>query len=570
VRRLVGIAILLGILAAPAAARSRRETPVRSASPDARIVKESYVQLYDPLPSADGPHPTACDWIGYLRFRSASGPRIAWKADAIFVTMPGIFAGSGSLDQFARNVVRAALRRHRHVEVWTLDRRSNCLEDHWGVEVGARQHNPKLAFDYYFHGAAAGGREFAGFVSPQQAQFLSGVGLGQTVRDEYTVITRGVPARLRRRKVFCGGHSLGGPLTAAFADWDFGGKSGGGYAQCAAFFALDTRLDIGSTQSSSSGGSMPSALGVASGFAAASNGSPYVNVPPFTPENIEAVPLISLVAFQRGHQESQLSGWLPDDPNYEASYRLLLSSDPVDAITQNPSWRDYRVTNEAALGAIFGANSSPIVILRSSLGTFSGGPVEQKSWPAPYGQTLVAGLIDGMHLMTPAAPHGPLYGWANYNQVGGPGYPLQLDSSGQPYTIRADQVTDIHQFARGAFEAPADFAEQYFPVRLLSDEESAGNGDRSGDLANLRYEGISKRPAFYADAGAGIEVGAAPPPQGPKPEAWIKLPGYHHLDVGAAAWRQNSGRPERESAAIVQWMLQVLRSQKPARGGQRR
>ena len=160
-RKLGGVALDLaaaaGLAPAVAAARTRRvtrvQTPVQSASPDARIVKESYVRLYAPLPAADGPHPAACDWIGYLRFRSATGPRIAWKADAIFVTMPGIFAGASSVDQFARNVVRAALAIHRHVEVWTLDRRSNCLEDHGGVQYAARHHDPKLAFDYYFHGA---------------------------------------------------------------------------------------------------------------------------------------------------------------------------------------------------------------------------------------------------------------------------------------------------------------------------------------------------------------------------------------------------------------------------------
>ena len=128
---------------------------------------------------------------------------------------------------------------------------------------------------------------------------------------------------------------------------------------------------------------------------------------------------------------------------------------------------------------------------------------------------------------------------------------------------RADEVTDIHQFARAVFEAPADFAEQYFPMRLLTDVEAASNGDRSGDLANIRFDGISKHPAFYADAGAGIEVGAAPPPQGPAPQVWIKLPGYHHLDVGAAAWHQNNGRPEAESAAIVRWMVRVLAAEHP-------
>src|SRR5205085_5650 len=131
-----------------------------------------------------------------------------------------------------------------------------------------------------------------GFKSETDAQFLSHVGLEQTARDEYTVITRGMPYKLRRRKVFCGGHSLGGPLTAAFADWDFDGNPkttrDAGYNQCAAYFALDTRLDLGTPGSGPSGGGS-SSVGIAAGLAAASMGSPYVDAPPFTPETIGAL-----------------------------------------------------------------------------------------------------------------------------------------------------------------------------------------------------------------------------------------------------------------------------------------
>jgi hypothetical protein len=49
--------------------------PVHSAAPDADLVKESFVRLYKPLPKRNGPHPKACDWISYLRYRSADGPR---------------------------------------------------------------------------------------------------------------------------------------------------------------------------------------------------------------------------------------------------------------------------------------------------------------------------------------------------------------------------------------------------------------------------------------------------------------------------------------------------------------
>src|SRR4051812_7411777 len=108
---LVGAA--LGLLAAPVADAARKpprrvEVKIRSLSADAGKVRASYVSLDAPLPESAGPRPKACDRIGYLRFRDARGPRKARKADAVFVTMPGIFAGAGSLDIFARNMVRTA------------------------------------------------------------------------------------------------------------------------------------------------------------------------------------------------------------------------------------------------------------------------------------------------------------------------------------------------------------------------------------------------------------------------------------------------------------------------------
>ena len=563
---IAALAAAVAVVPATAAAKHRRtriETPVHSHAADAKKVKESYVSLYAPLPSSDGAHPAACDWIGYLRFRDARGPKRAKKAAAVFVTMPGIFAGASMLDQFARNVVRHAAKRHRHVEVWTLDRRSNCLEDHWGSKVAAAKHDYRIGLNYYYHGAKAGGRRFAGFKSEQDVPWLGHVGLEQTVRDEYTVITRGMPRRLRTKKVFCGGHSLGGPLTTAFADWDFDGnpktKRDAGYNQCAGYFALDTRLDLGNPGSgggSSGGGG--SSVGIAAALAGASMGSPYVDAPPFTPETIGALGPIGVAAFQQPRALSQVAQLLPEDPNFEATFRTLYSRDAVNAVTQMPSIRDFRVTNEVSLAATFDDNSAPVVITRASLGTFKGGPVAEKNWPAQYGQTLPSGLIDGKHLMTPTAAHGPLYTWWNYDKVGLPGTPHQVDDQGQPYTMRPSEVSDVHQFARVMYEAPADFAEQYFPTHLLTDEEDAGGGDRSGDLQNLRYDGIPKHPAYYADAQNGIEEGASAPPHGKAPTVWVKLPGYNHIDVATTDYKQDNGRPEVESTRLIDFALKVL------------
>lgn len=547
------VAALVAVVApaaTSAAPPARTEALVRSHARDRRLVRESYVSLLAPLSAQFGAHPAACDRIGYLRYRSTKGPSRFTRADAILVAMPGIFAGSGSLDQTARNVVRRARARGRSIEFWALDRRSNCLEDHWGIDLGARDKSTQPALDYYFKGKAIGGRRFAGFVSEQDAAWESHLGLAQTLRDEMTVIAQ-VPPALRTRKVLCGGHSLGGTLTGEFAGWDFDGDpkttADAGYEQCAGFFALDTRLPSGG---GGGGGGGPSLVG------AAGSASPYVDAPPFTPETIQAVPITGLGSFFSGDRESNLARELPDDPNFELTFRTLFSRDAVNFATGQPDYRDFRITGDVALGAVFDDNSSPIDILRASLGTWDGGPVAEKNFPLPYGSPS-AGLFGGGRLMVPTTPKGPLYTWRNYDRVG-VGEPPQLDSSGQPFTTRGSEITDIHDFARGLFDAPADFAEQYFPTRLASESASAGSGDRSGDLQNLRYDGVAKRPSLYLDAGEGIQAGAAAPAKGPGPSARYVLPGYNHIDVGTAAWRQNDGRPEPVSLRLVDFTLDIV------------
>jgi hypothetical protein len=94
------------------------------------------------------------------------------------------------------------------------------------------------------------------------------------------------------------------------------------------------------------------------------------------------------------------------------------------------------------------------------------------------------------------------YGWQNYDQVGKGGRPVQLNDEGDPYTDREGEASDIHQFARTQYESPANFIEQYFPTKLLKDLQQAGQGDRSGSLSHLKYDGPSKPPAIIVRAGA--------------------------------------------------------------------
>jgi hypothetical protein len=467
----------------------------------------------------------------------------------VIVIIPGFLGGAGSFDQVARNTVRGAAQRGRHVEYWSLDRRANCLEDDTGIHAAAKAKDASVAFDYYWGGKAVDGRTFAGFVSPQDAAFLGEFGLERTMEDWYEVLRTGLPGQPRRaRKVICGGHSLGGPLTAAFASWDFDGdprtRRDAGYKQCAGLVGLDTTLALGG---GAGGGPPLGGLGDVVGDAA-----PYVNVPPLTPETIEVPNVFGVGAYFDPHG-ADLTRELPHTGNIDLSQRVLFSRDAAHFASNDPDIREFNLTNEASLAGIFDDNSAPLSFLRSSVGQLAGGPLVDKNFPTPGGGFLAL----------PEDPATPLYTWERYREVGTPGHEPALNDEGEPYTAREGEASDLRQLARTLFEGPANFTEQYFPTRILSDVAAAG----AGGFPELRYDGPSLRPALLVQAGDSDE-NSAPDEGGPIPgeppndlelSREITIPGYNHLDVATAAWRQNDGRPEPTSKALARFAVKATR-----------
>jgi hypothetical protein len=554
---LAALAVAAALATAPAAGAGAPqpgdvvEKKVRSEAPGHKRVRESLVRIFDPLPPEVGEHPAACDWIEYLRFRHRNGPSEARNADAVIVIIPGFLGGAASFDQLARNTVRSAAERGRKIEYWALDRRANCLEDDTGMRAAARAGDATIAWDYYWGGAAVDGKTFAGFVSPQDAGFLGEFGLARTMEDWYTVLRTGIRGQSRRaKKVICGGHSLGGPLTAAFAGWDFDGdpqtKRDAGYRQCAGLVGLDTSLAL----------SGPGGGGVGLGIAGGSGTAPYVNVPPLTPETFQ-VPSVFGVGAYFDAQGTDLLRELPHSQNIDLSQRLLFSRDAAHFATNDPNIRDFTLTNEVTLGGVLDDNSAPLSFLRSSLGQVVGGPLTDKNFPTPGGGFLAL----------PEDPATPLYSWERYRAVGKDGAPIALNDEGEPYTSREGEVSDLRQLARTMFEAPANFIEQYFPTRILTDVAAAGAGDRSGSLEALRYDGVAERPALLIQAADSDDNAASdegPPFRGETPPNELELsreiviPGYNHLDVATAAWRQNDARPEPSSAALARFARKVI------------
>ena len=458
-----------------------------------------------------------------------------------------------------------------NVEFWALNRRSNCLDDNTGITAALAAKNPDLALNYYYNGGTADGHTFAGFVSEQDAGWLSHVGLAQTVDDEYTVISQ-LPAQFRRTRVLCGGHSLGGILTAAFADWDFSGDGNpaeAGYNQCAGYFSLDSRLSLSLSATTTILSSADSGLlndilgGVASSW-------PYVDFAPIAPDVLQALPVLGIASYFYPNQKNTLINGLPNDSDFSTTFRVLLSGSWLGFLIGQPDAHYVNATNEAVVGFVFGDVSQPLAFIRSSVGVPTGGPLVEKNFPSNYGTP--ANTLDGGNdqvaippWAAPSSGNGPLYSWLNYNQVTTPG-PSPIDDPGQPYTSASSEVSDIRQLSRTLFDAPALFTENYFPTALLLDSIAIGYGDTQGSLAGLRYtNGIPQHPAAYVDGSEGlaIQMGTGSIPQGPSPQVYAIAPGYNHLDVLTAAARQNSGQPETSSHTLATWMSEVVGPPQP-------
>jgi hypothetical protein len=530
---------------------TRTETPVTSTSPVTGVT-ESMVRVKVPLPESAGARPAACDWLSYLRYRSAGGPAASADADRVLIAQPGILEGAGAFDSVARNTVTKAAEQGLHIEFWALDRRSNCLEDRTGIASGD-QHT---AVDYYYRGTQVGGRTFGGYAGNAQLGWMAKLGIEQTVRDQYDLLAAELPSQaLRKRKVLCGGHSLGGVITGYFAAADFDGDrattADAGYNQCAGYFALDTTV---STSLADLSGSIPAdtnlpdiglghgvvQAGLDSGVLPRTLSAPVL----LNPETMTLLGIAGLGALNDLEGEADLPRYLPSNLNIEATHRFLFAKDTAAFLSGKPAVKDFRLTNGAVLGALLDDNSVPLAFLQTSVGFFDGGPIADKSFPVANGGDRQAGLYGTAYKAIPDKPKGPLYTWRNYDRVGDADDPGYRSADGTPFTGAGEEVTDVRQLARSLAEQPLDFTEQYFPTKLVTDIQLA----TSPQVKKLvvHPEGLKANPVLTVLAGEGLLAGRVPAELHP-----VVADGYQHLDVLTAAPVQNNGRPEPVSTSLA-------------------
>ncbi|MFD3745451.1 hypothetical protein [Nocardia sp. NPDC058633] len=527
----------------------RTETVYSTSSPVTSVIA-SKVTLAVPLPAGSLPHPQACDTLSYLRWRAVDGPRSSSDAERVLVAQPGVFEGAGAFDSVARNTVARAAEWGRYIEFWALDRRSNCLEDHTGVTAALRTGSFDTAADYYFHGAEADGRRFGGYAEGEATAWLRDQGLAQTLRDEYDVLRIEFPDQaVRKRKVLCGGHSLGGFVTGYFAGWDFDGDPAttddAGYNQCSGYFALDTTIQAGSSLRGLQVPELPAPIAAVAETVSLQldTALPVLRLPAvINPETTNLLALAGLAARLNPDGVNDLVRRLPDNPNIAATLRTLLSQNAAMFATGHPDVRQLNATNEAVLGAILDDNSQPLGFLQASVGFVTGGPIGPKSFPLPDSIALsphAMGMFGDAPKISPTLYRpDTLYRWADYDDT--------ADLAG-PYTSAGSEVTAIGELARSLCEPPLDFTEWYFPTRLTLDIQQTTAPSYAAH--HLHLDGVDRNPILTFRSSGGIPVADSGSPR----DEVIHLPGYNHIDVLTAAARQNDGRPEVVSTRLAEF-----------------
>lgn len=365
--------------------------------------------------------------------------------EQVLVLMPGFLGGANDFDYLARRLI---IRNQGKLAVWAVDRRSNWLEDHTGLDRAERERNPDIAKAYYFQGLELDGRRFAGILRAEQLRFLSEWGLWVHIHD-LDALLRAARQRYPIAAVFLGGHSLGASIAPIYAAWDFGPYAG---------FEMLSGLVL--LEGAPNPGAAPPTLeayestGVGVGFARTSllsirTGNPVSSLEPFVSSDLFIV--AEILAMRAASDFGQADEISPDSDLYQGFFSLVFGSrEPI------------RVTNKAALGLGFDNDFQPLDFARASLGSLTGGAVG----PNPNAPLLSQLLGPLGNLLAPTDP-GAVYTW-------------HAQSADDP--TRSDP-TRLDTFAGLLFRGPTNFIEWYFPARLALDVRVVNglNVARSGD-----------------------------------------------------------------------------------------
>ena len=311
-------------------------------------------ETYTTVTRTNGSDPADCNNLRVLKMGPSS-------AKNVVVLIPGFLGGSGDFRVIGRRLVPALKSK---VQVWGIDRRSQCLEDVSGFSASKMSD----VLGYYYFGATLNGKKFTpAAIGDPGVEAARNWGLGTTLEDIRAVV---LAAKSGGRKVVLGGHSLGGSLTSEYATWDFNGTAG--YKDLAGMVLVD-----GAARGTF--GAQPDADKVASDIAALSTGNPFSQILPGAP--------------------TYLTGVLPEmsamyaikEPKNNGALQGLLNAVGFGAFTRPVVNGQGKLTNEGGLGYAFDRDTSP-----ASFGLFhmNMGSVKESTVAGGAGGWTDGGLTD--------------------------------------------------------------------------------------------------------------------------------------------------------------------------------
>jgi len=482
-----------------------------------------------------------CDSIRFTRYR----PETEGPVNAILVLIPGYMGGANSFNYIGRQLVSMAEADPRgSLEVWAMDRRTNCLEDLTGMNAAEDGGDPGIAVDYYYNSTEVAGHTFQGFLGENDVPFLSEFGLKLLMDDIQKIITAMIPDQEdRRATVFIGGHSAGGGYASYFAGWDRDGNESteqdAGFNNCAGLIGLDGRVGARSVSDLQEAEYLQRLVDIRSG--AASRLNLLMGV---TPEALALFEIIGMYAHMSPDDESTLATDVPYSGAVSSLIRLLHSRDLSHYLTGIPSFEYFRYTNEAAMGIFFDDNFNPVSILQTSMGFLRGGAVVQKDFPGDLADLLgLFGIVkEGVFIPWDAGElmdlgNGPLYSWVNFDEVGNTLDPDYQDTTGTlTYTNWREEMVDVQDVAVSLYRGDTNFPEWYYTTRIGLDSQAASTPYGSDHGLNfLHNDRIEDLPLLNINAS--------------------DLVGYNHQDVLFAAADRPNHRPSEVLGPMMEFVF---------------
>ncbi len=532
------------------------------------VVKMELRSIHSPAPAENGRPPAECDEIRYFVL---SPKNIDAEPDAVLMLSPGMQMGAGSLSHLAKNLIyMAKTYKDADIKVLIVERRANCLEDLTGVNAAEEARDIQPAIDYYYNGKSIDGKRFQGFVTSDQAPYLSEFGIKLNVEDIYTVITTEVPdPATRRQKLFLAGHSISGFTLGFFAGWDFDGDPAtvddAGYRNCAGFIALDTLiapatelvqavLQIFPKKLATQLQSRMYSAGYESAIADLRNGkAARISSEAQAPEGFMLKELNAMQADRHPHKQSTLFDRVPYSDNVHQYLNSALSGTYLELMKPN-SYKRIRCTNLALSGLLMDNhfNFSGGHVL--SIGFLGNGQVADKTFPIPNmleQVPLMAELLPGfvpLDLYYPTEKKtATLYQWINFDEI--------LQSQ---YTTPDNEVVDIYDYVRAVYSGPLNYFEWYFPSRVMVDVMNIGLNEIPTDHIHFHhpdFEGKVPILNFFS------ETGLIAPYVDTSKHDHIYLKGYTHSDPIMAAADRLERRPNEVIEPMIDFILTNSRKQ---------